>query len=769
MKLLKRFNTVLYKMFLSYAVLIVLTTFIIGMTSYMFFTSNFNREVEKIHMGSLNHTSEMMDHNVFRKVESIYTELAMNTEVSFLFDYPIEGNQAKVPEIKKILEHTANLYPDLVESISVYYENHQAILSSRGGITYLNEVANKNTANTSWISMIEQSGSSMLWMGKQYGNKQLTNKSITYARAYPFILKKGKIQGYIAIHTKDDIVYDLIRPTSSGGEVLQFIVDQSGELISTGDANNLSAFDQNKDLIDAVIHPGEQSGIFTEKNKNTRSVVSYTTLATTGWKLIQVTPVEEYYKRSAVIQRTLIIICLIAIIVGVGVSRLFIANLYNPLKKVIHSIRSLFGLSLHPTEKTLNEYTLINQAISNLSEKMVKLEATVEDNLPLIKHHLIFGLLHKTISSDVELNEKIKYLQLKMTAPYYRVIVIALDEHQLNGLSIENKQIIIYNLIREIENWNEQRTSCHAISTSDKHISVILNSDDLEEDAVFKIVQYWFDFALRHFMLQPTAAVGSKTTEPMQLHQSYEEAQKYLEYKYFMPEVTWFPDSIYRKRELSREEIADLQFEPLINGLKNNNMEAVRQSTITFIGILRQGDYSIGHCHERWRSFVAVYHKYVKDINLDSKDIIQGHFLERFYNVKNIEQFQQWLLEVIELTFQYMVQRSQNKSMEIVNRAIEYLSNHSSSSLSLSEVAEQVGISSGYLSQLFKEEVGVNYVDYVTRLRLEKAAEFIIGTQLTIDQISQQVGYNSPTYFIRKFKEAYGVTPNVYRYNHSHE
>ncbi|MGI2295328.1 helix-turn-helix domain-containing protein [Paenibacillus sp. GXUN7292] len=769
MKLLKRFNTVLYKMFLSYAVLIVLTTFIIGMTSYLFFTSNFNREVEKLHMGSLNHTSEMMDHNVFRKVESIYMELAMNKEVNFLFDHPIEGNQAKVPEIKKKLEHMATLYPDLVESISVYYENHQAILSSRGGITYLNEVVNNNVANTNWIAMMEQSGSSMLWMGKQYGDEQQNNKSITYARAYPFILKKGNIQGYIAIHTKDNIIYDLIRSSSAEGEVLQFIVDQSGQLISTEDANNVSTFENNKELIDAVTRSSEQSGIFREKNNNIRSVVSYSTLATTGWKLIQITPVEEYYKRSAIIQRTLIIICLIAIMVGIGVSRLFIANLYNPLKKVVHSIRSLFGLSLHPTEKTLNEYILINQAISNLSEKMVKLEATVEDNLPLIKHHLIFGLLHKTISSDVELKEKIKYLQLKMTAPYYRVIVIALDEHQLNGLSIENKQIIIYNLIREIENWNEQRTSCHAISTSDKHIAVILNSDDLAEDAVFHIVQYWFDFASRHFMVQPTAATGSKTTEPMQLHQSYEEAQKYLEYKYFMPEVNWFPDSIYRTRELSREEITDLQFEPLINGLKNNDMEAVRQATISFIEILRHGEYAVEHCHERWRSFVAVYHKYVKDIHLDSKDIIQGHYLERFYEVKNIEQFEQWLLEVIELTFQYMVQRSQNKSMEIVSRAKEYLSNHSSSSLSLSEVAEQVGVSPGYLSQLFKEEVGVNYVDYVTKLRLEKAAEYIIGTQLTIDQISQQVGYNSPTYFIRKFKEAYGVTPKVYRYNHSYE
>jgi AraC-like DNA-binding protein len=87
--------------------------------------------------------------------------------------------------------------------------------------------------------------------------------------------------------------------------------------------------------------------------------------------------------------------------------------------------------------------------------------------------------------------------------------------------------------------------------------------------------------------------------------------------------------------------------------------------------------------------------------------------------------------------------------------------------LSLQIVSERVSLHPRYLSQLFKEETGVNFVDYINRRRLEAAAQLIKTSDLNVEQIAGSVGFNTPAYFIKKFKEAYGVTPKTYKINYA--
>ncbi|MCU6708700.1 helix-turn-helix domain-containing protein [Paenibacillus sp. J5C_2022] len=775
MKLLRRFNTVLYQLFVSYAVLIILTTLIVGLASYLFFTANFNQEVEKMHRGTVIHTGELLDHNVFRKTESMYMDLAMNADISFLFQHAIAGNHANILRAKRVLEQKMNAYPDLVQSISIYYRNHDVLLSSHGGITYLNGESRSDLFHHDVMTTLEQPGSSERWIGRESGEREYTVLSaghdplkVVYARTYPILLKTGEMQGYIAIVLNNSVITDMIRSTASDEHVLLFIMDHSGRVISIGDSSRRFTAEQEEVFRKKVMASELSWGTFTESINGVRSVISYAALPTTGWRLIGMTPVEQFYEKSSIIQRTLIVICLLAIAVGIGISYFFIAKLYNPLNKVVQSLRSMLGARFAPPhDHSFNEYVLINEAISGLSEKVGKLEATVEDNVPLIEHHLIVGLLHNTVHTEQEFREKLAYLQIEMTEPYYTVVIIEMDERQLNELSVQNKQIILYNLIRELEDWEHPHLSCLAASSSDRHIAVVVNTGRRDEEALRGLATYCFDYALRNFRLQLSGAAGGWSDNPLQLHQSFREAGQYLAYKYFMPLTDWFPDSMYRSRQHSREEIPEQHLDALHIALKHKDMDAVRASIDSFVQVCEQDRYSLEHCEQRWRDMVGIYHKYVKDVQLTSSELITGQYVEQFDQVKDIHQFRQWLLDVIALTFRYMDERNLNKTNDMVDKARKYCEEHLAMSLSLSEVAEHVGISPGYLSQLFKELTGTNFVDYVTGLRLEKASELVVGTGLTIEQIAQQVGYNSPTYFIKKFKGSYGVTPKVYRYHHS--
>ena len=68
-----------------------------------------------------------------------------------------------------------------------------------------------------------------------------------------------------------------------------------------------------------------------------------------------------------------------------------------------------------------------------------------------------------------------------------------------------------------------------------------------------------------------------------------------------------------------------------------------------------------------------------------------------------------------------------------------------------------------YLSAFFKEKLGINFTDYIRKIKTDKAKELLETTNDTLSEISEQLGYSNSTVFIRNFKKETGQTPNQYR------
>lgn len=100
----------------------------------------------------------------------------------------------------------------------------------------------------------------------------------------------------------------------------------------------------------------------------------------------------------------------------------------------------------------------------------------------------------------------------------------------------------------------------------------------------------------------------------------------------------------------------------------------------------------------------------------------------------------------------------------MIAATLDYLqANYQLFDLSLSDAANHIGISSTYLSSLFKQEKGASFIDYLTQLRLDKAKKLLVNSAGKIQEISQAVGYRDVKYFNRLFKKHVGVTPTEYR------
>ncbi|MCL6443166.1 MAG: helix-turn-helix domain-containing protein [Alicyclobacillus sp.] len=98
-----------------------------------------------------------------------------------------------------------------------------------------------------------------------------------------------------------------------------------------------------------------------------------------------------------------------------------------------------------------------------------------------------------------------------------------------------------------------------------------------------------------------------------------------------------------------------------------------------------------------------------------------------------------------------------------VRRAIQLIEQEYNTNLTLESVAKRVYVSTTYLSTLFKQEVGINFLDYLHQYRIEKAKAMLLDPTLKIQTIARAVGYFDESHFNRTFKKWTGVSPSQYQ------
>lgn len=99
----------------------------------------------------------------------------------------------------------------------------------------------------------------------------------------------------------------------------------------------------------------------------------------------------------------------------------------------------------------------------------------------------------------------------------------------------------------------------------------------------------------------------------------------------------------------------------------------------------------------------------------------------------------------------------------IINDAKKFIEENYIMEITLEEVAHYMNFSPYYFSKLFKKQTGINFIDFLTNIRMEKAKELINIGELSMKEIANKVGYKDPNYFSRVFKKNVGINPREYK------
>ncbi len=145
-----------------------------------------------------------------------------------------------------------------------------------------------------------------------------------------------------------------------------------------------------------------------------------------------------------------------------------------------------------------------------------------------------------------------------------------------------------------------------------------------------------------------------------------------------------------------------------------------------------------------------------------------SHVLSNFMGVRAVWGVSGVFQSLTELPDKYQecCQKMQDERVDLsveIYEAVRYIEGNLTQRLTLNQVASSINLSPNYLSSLFKKELGVGFVDYITEKRVERAKELLENTGLKTYEVAQQAGFVDESYFSKTFKRLTGKRPSAFR------
>ena len=139
--------------------------------------------------------------------------------------------------------------------------------------------------------------------------------------------------------------------------------------------------------------------------------------------------------------------------------------------------------------------------------------------------------------------------------------------------------------------------------------------------------------------------------------------------------------------------------------------------------------------------------------NMDYHDIVE---------MTKIEEIIKWSKGTVSSIIRMIIKSKEKSTSDVIDRVVKYMEDNFHKDISLEEVAETVFLNSAYFSRYFKQQTGVNFIDYLSRIRVDKAMELFGTGRYKAYEISEMVGYRNSKYFSKIFKQTTGYTPSEY-------
>jgi two-component system response regulator YesN len=394
-------------------------------------------------------------------------------------------------------------------------------------------------------------------------------------------------------------------------------------------------------------------------------------------------------------------------------------------------------------------------------------DSVYSENLPQLQYSFLTRLANAPVIDYKSVLNRAKSLKISLDGPYFQAILIDIDDYYINmGDYTKYKQDIVKSSLMRIagdvmSDWLNP-IICYG---EGRYLLMVLSGANIENDCVAKLGRQILDDTRKYMSLTLTVGIGSPREGLKGFSLSFKEAETAVRAKsvkgkdrlifysqveerdnFRLPDNTAFQkEFITCIKTLDKRgvlEVVEKIFGRFYENLISLELSRVESAKLLLSAVLIIGEMGLDipeHCEEYYNPLDA----------LERLETIDEH---KVYVTGELDRF----IDIV------AAQRSK-KFKSIVTFAMQYVEENYSKGISLNDAAKALYVTPSYLSRIFKEETGENFVSYINEYRIKKAKSLLADPAFTVYQIAEKVGYHDYRYFNINFKKYTGYTAKEYR------
>ena len=473
-----------------------------------------------------------------------------------------------------------------------------------------------------------------------------------------------------------------------------------------------------------------------------------------GWSYIVAMPSSEFYARVKSMKNILYVLVAVITMIGLAIALYISVKSYKPIRLILSYIKN--------EEKQItdirgkDEIEMIRFSVENNIKKNKDLINQIDTQRSLIKDQCLIKIIRGKVNDERELDYLIKCSNIQLKGIMHFVTVLSIN----NGAASTESTDKVLKLVEDMHFNNYRAYGVELVQ--EKLIAILVSMNDYKdlEDDQLMIVNDINELVVKNIGLKTTFGVGNAYGKILQLNASFLEASAVL-YDNFMntktnihffsnieeshKQVLWFP---VKEQAL------------LLQSLKQGD-KTVAVETINLI-TENIAKYNTSYMMLRYICFDIV-NNIIKTANQMNVEMLPED-IKKLDEFLNLEDFMDKIKVLVIKLCEHFEKLKESRNSEMKNNIIDYVNNHfKDSNICLENVASESDISTTYLSRFFKDKTGVNFIEYITNLRMDDAKTQLRTNSKSIKDIVQDIGYIDTASFTRKFKSIEGITPGQYR------
>lgn len=752
-----RFKSVLVQTFFWIVLLVIVLTSIFSYYAVKVATDNLQEKTYSSRLNMLNNTSNAVEITL-ESLSQLMRQTMQNSYCISAMIVPDNTEYERTTNITNQLKDIATGYP-LVKKAILYIPTDNTLYSS--DILFINAAESKDypLIETYFDADVPETilkGTNNL----STRIKLMGERVILYQNFFPDYLKQI---GVLIFEIDADYLFKMFLADISDKHNTTYVFDKNGLLVFTKEGGAPITDVQFSELHEQA----EPSGFYTVKDNTDQDiVVFYHVSALTDW--VYCNPVAATELQSKILYMQDVFFLPIILFIGFLISVYIAYRLYTPIRLLVDSIIKYEGKGYIDISKqqAKNELDLFELAYTNTNLKNEQLSQTLELIKPAVIERLFSNIMFDRETSRERIEETLSSLGDPIPYEAHYIVLIASIENSMD------MQVSEYDM--GIFTMRMQGIVADSIKTDIYHAVLRLSDQSVAAVLVFSPEKPLLD--VKHGIARLYEAISEKLCDPphkvvigfsnvyryiTDLRYCYLEALENLNRKFFYGESG---DGAQAAENIT-DEFAECVKRIILCFNKDDMKRAALLSKQVCSEISRTAD-----AQEVFNNFatlieitceklIAMKLGSAEDVFEAKSDIEKS--LKDCSDVKGMEecvnQFFTKLINDIE-------NRNKTKKFQNLRRIREFIEeNYSNRDMSLEMAAGHVGISPTYLSRLFKEEMGMPFVDYLNQIRIEKAKQLLTNTDISISDIGYQAGFNSMQTFFRVFRKFTAISPGNYR------